>query len=192
MERYWLLSSTFYGNRLPGDPRGFVSRVRDLRPGDPSGARHEHDVPGTPVDADLPGLHRSAQEQLKGPPVRVVRGQAEALVRQFRETAGHRGWLLFAAAVMEDHVHLVVGVCGDPLPRKILGDFKAYGSRSLTRGWDTPPGGTWWTYGGSKRKLPDARAVRAAIQYVRDQPGALVVWLAPEALAMLAEGGLTD
>src|SRR5437763_1061534 len=32
MDRYWLLSSTFYGNWLPGDPRGFVSRVRDRRP----------------------------------------------------------------------------------------------------------------------------------------------------------------
>ncbi|HKB02717.1 MAG TPA: hypothetical protein VKD90_10885 [Gemmataceae bacterium] len=192
MDRYWLLTSAFYGNRLPGDPRGFVSRVRDVRAGDAPGTRHEHDIPGTPVDADMPGLHRSAQGQLKGPPIRVNPEQAGALVPQFRETAGLRGWLLLAVAVVEDHVHLVVGVRGDPHPRKVLGDFKAYGSRPLTRGWGTPPSGTWWTYGGSKRKLPNTRAVRSAIIYLRDQPGALLVWLAPQALAMLAEGGLPD
>jgi len=100
MDRYWLLTSTFYGNRLPGDPRGFVSRVRDLRPGDSVSdagrherARHEHDIPGTPCDADMPGLYRSAQSLLKGPVIRIALEQAQALTPQFQETAAHRGWL---------------------------------------------------------------------------------------------------
>jgi REP element-mobilizing transposase RayT len=192
MNRYWLLTSTFYGNWLPGDPRGFVSRVRDIRPGDETDnsdcpPRHEHNIPGTPCDADMPGLYRHAREQLKGPVIRVTLEHAQALVPQFRETAAYRGWQLLAAAVMDNHIHLVVGVPDDPSPGKILGDFKAYGSRPLNRRWGRPRSGTWWTYDGSKRKLPDAGAVRAAIAYVRDQPGALVVWLAMEALAMLAE-----
>src|SRR3954447_483034 len=59
MDRFWLLTSTFYGNWLPGDPRGFVSRVRDVRPDEVApAARREHDAPGTPYDADLDGLHR--------------------------------------------------------------------------------------------------------------------------------------
>jgi hypothetical protein len=33
MDRYWFLTSTTYGNWLPGDPRGFVSGVIDEREG---------------------------------------------------------------------------------------------------------------------------------------------------------------
>jgi len=180
MDRYWLLTSTFYGNWLPGDPRGFVSRVRDVRPEDdlaaPRGARHEHDIPGTPYDEDYLGLYEHARHLLKGPPVRVDRDQALALVEQFRQTASYRGWLLLAVAVMANHVHLVVGVAGDPDPTKVLGDFKAYGSRALNRRWGKPPGGTWWTYAGSKRRLSTEQSLQDAIVYVRDQPYALLVW----------------
>jgi REP element-mobilizing transposase RayT len=45
------------------------------------------------------------------------------LVDQFRETAGVRGWALLAAAVMANHVHLVVGVDGDPEPAEFLRVF---------------------------------------------------------------------
>jgi REP element-mobilizing transposase RayT len=128
---------------------------------------------------------------LKSPPVRVTVEQASALVAQFRETAGYRGWQLLATAVMANHVHLVVAVAGDPHPTKILGDFKAYGSRALNRRWGQPPNGTWWTYDGSKRKLGDKVAIREGIDYVRRQPLALVVWLAPEAWIILNEPGLS-
>jgi len=181
MERHWLLTTTFYANWLPGDPRGFVSRLRDDRPDDPSTpARKEHDVPGTPYDADLPGLHHSAQQSLRGAPIQIGSEQAQVLLKQFQETATYRGWQLRAVAIMSNHVHLVVSVNGDPDPTKVLGDFKAYGSRALNARWGKPAGGTWWTYAGSKRKLPDEQAVQAALSYVRSQYQPLIVWLAPE------------
>ncbi len=181
MERYWLLTSTFYGNWLPGDLRGFVSRVRDQRAEDaPTSTRKEHDVLGTPYDADLPGLHHSAQESLRGAPIRIDAEQAQILLKQFHETAAYRGWQLLAIAIMNNHVHLVVVVNGDPDPTKMLGDFKAYGSRALSGRWGKPTSDTWWTYGGSKRKLPDEQAVHAAISYVRSQFEPLAVWLSPE------------
>jgi hypothetical protein len=133
MDRYWLLTTTFYGNWLPGDPRGFVSRVRDQRPDDPpTPVRREHDIPDTPYDAASPGLHRSAQQSLRGAPIQVDNEQAEVLLQQFRDTATYRGWQLLAVAILSNHVHLVVGVNGDPDPTKVLGDFKAYGSRALS------------------------------------------------------------
>jgi REP element-mobilizing transposase RayT len=181
MNRFWLLTSTFYGNWLPGDARGFIARVRDTRAEDePREARREHDLPGTPYDEDFPGLHRHAHEEMRGPPIRIDREQAAILLDQFHETAAYRAWRLFAVAIMANHVHLVVGVEGDPDPTKILGDFKAYASRSLTRRWGKPPSDTWWTYGGSKRKLKDDRARGDAIDYVRRQPNMLVVWIDPE------------
>jgi REP element-mobilizing transposase RayT len=181
MDRHWLLTSTFYGNWLPGDPRGFVSRVRDVREGAAAAeSRHEHDIPGTAYDEDMPGLYRSAQQQLRAAPVRVDKEQAEVLLKQFLETATFRGWQLLAVAVLVNHVHLVVGVPGDPDPTKVLGDFKAYGSRALSQRWGKPRSGTWWTYAGSKRKLADERAVRSAVRYVRTQERPLVVWVAPK------------
>ncbi|MBX9626554.1 MAG: transposase [Gemmataceae bacterium] len=177
MDRFWLLTWATYGTWLPGDARGFVSNVRDG-----PGPEVRHNLPGTPYDADAPGLRRSARNNLKGEPIWLTRDHADLLVPQFRETAGYRGWALFAAAVMANHVHLVVGVPGDPDPSDLLGDFKAYGSRPLNRRWGKPPPGTWWAEGGSKRKLPDEVAVFGGIRYVRDQEHPLAAWLDADAI----------
>ena len=83
---------------------------------------------------------------------------------------------LLAAAVMANHVHLVVGVVGDPDPERILHSFKSYASRVLNKQWQRPRNGTWWTSSGSKRKLPSERAVTGAVRYVLDQKHPLVVW----------------
>jgi REP element-mobilizing transposase RayT len=174
MDRYWLLTSSTYGSRLPGDERGFVCPLRDE-----SGQRIIHNIPGTPYDADLPALKQYAEQLLKCDPIRFTLVQAEALWSQFLETAGYRGWQLLAVGIMANHIHLVVGVPGDPDPKKILGDFKSYGSRALNRHWGKPVSGTWWAEKGSKRKLPDQNAVLAAVKYVIDQEYPLVIWTAP-------------
>jgi REP element-mobilizing transposase RayT len=173
MDRYWLLSSSTYGCWLPGDERGFVSTWRDK-----SGRRIIHNIPGTPYDADMPALKRHAEQLLKGDPIRFTLPHAEALLGQFLETAGYRGWRVLAVGIMANHIHLVVGVPGDPDPTKVLGDFKSYGSRALNRRWGRPASGTWWADKGSKRKLPGEDAVLAAVKYVLDQEYPLVIWTA--------------
>src|SRR5688572_16973948 len=174
----WLLTWTCYGNWLPGDGRGFVSRVRDRRPDESdSPTRREHDVPGEEYDAGMPGLWQSARERLKGDPVRLSHDQARALLDQFHQTAEYRSWMLQAVAVMANHAHIVVEALSEVDPSDLLADFKAYGSRALNRRWGKPASGTWWTEGGSKRKKATADAVEEAIEYVRAQPYALVVWV---------------
>jgi REP element-mobilizing transposase RayT len=176
MDRYWLLTWTTYGTWLPGDSRGFVSNVRDG-----PGPEVRHNIPGTPCDGDLPGLETSARKSLKSPPIYLTREQAGLLLAQFRETATYRGWRLLAVAIMANHVHIVVGVPGDPDPETLLRDFKSYGSRTLNRHCGTPASGTWWTTSGSKRKLPHDEAVRSANDYVvRRQSNPLLVWEATE------------
>ena len=177
VDRYWLLTTTTYGSRLPGDSRGFVSPVRDER-----GRSVLHNKPGTPFDADMPALARAAELRLKGPAIYLDFEQAQALLSQFQETAGHRGWLLRAVGIMNNHVHVVLGVPGDPDPEDLLRDLKSYGSRALNRRWGRPASGTWWTESGSKRKLPTEEAVIAAIRYVRAQPDPLLIWVDGELL----------
>jgi REP element-mobilizing transposase RayT len=176
--RTWLLSNTTYGTWLPGDRRGSVTSVRDRRPEDePSAVRFEHDLPGEPWEGELPGLHRTALEQMSGPPIYLDLEKAETVLAQFQDTANYRSWTLRAVAIMANHFHVVVEVAADPHPRKILADFKAYGTRALNRRYGKPPSETWWTDKGSKRKLPDAQAVANAVHYVLSkQPRPLVLW----------------
>jgi REP element-mobilizing transposase RayT len=78
---------------------------------------------------------------------------------------------------MHNHFHIVVGVNGDPSPSKILGDFKSWGTRKLSAKFGAPASETWWTGSGSKRKLKDESARKAAIEYVLyKQPNPLVTW----------------
>jgi REP element-mobilizing transposase RayT len=78
---------------------------------------------------------------------------------------------------MRNHVHLVVGVPGDPDPSTILRDLKAYASRALTAGFARPASGTWWTQSGSRRVLRDDAVLLAAIAHVRNQHEPLVLWI---------------
>ena len=84
---------------------------------------------------------------------------------------------MYALAIMKNHVHLVVGVPGDPEPDTLLRDFKSYGSRRLNRLVGTPDSGTWWTAGGSRRILRDPEAVRTVVEYVRNQRNPLLIWI---------------
>jgi REP element-mobilizing transposase RayT len=145
---------------------------------DGAGPEVRHNQPGTPADADMPGLAASSRAALKCSPMLLVLEQAVALLAQFQETAASRGWQLLAVAIMANHFHIVVGVPGDPDPADLLRDFKSYGSRALNRRWSKPASGTWWSESGSRRKPPDEAAVLAAVRNVREQPSPLVVWVA--------------
>jgi REP element-mobilizing transposase RayT len=85
-----------------------------------------------------------------------------------------------AAAVMRNHVHLVIVADDGIEPATMLRDFKSYGSRKLNLRWPRPASGTWWTESGSRRRLPDENAIRAAVRYVERQKFSLVVGVAEE------------
>jgi REP element-mobilizing transposase RayT len=171
VDRYWFLTSTTYGTWLPGDERGFVGSLLD-----DAGQIIDHNQVGTPPTKPNQNLRQSAVQRLKSAPIILTLAQAEELFEQFEETAQIRGWLLIAVGVMHTHVHMVIGVVEDPDPDKILRDFKAYGSGKLNQKWGKPPSVTWWTSGGSTRKLEDDRAIETVVQYIRKQPNPLLIW----------------
>jgi REP element-mobilizing transposase RayT len=176
MDRFWLLTWTTYGTWPPGEDRGFVSNVR-VGPG----PEVRHNTPGTPLDQAMPALKAAAQARMKGEPVALTPEQAAEIVAQILETADHRGWTVLAVAVMWNHVHVVVGVAGDPDPADLLRDFKSYAARRLNKTWGKPPGGTWWTESASRRILRGDGAVPAAVNYVAcRQPYPLATWVAED------------
>jgi len=171
----WLVTSTFYGQWLPGDARGCVTRVRERRADDPeTPIRIEHDELGEDYEPPMPGLEKAALTQLKGPPVALDLAQAERLLAQFQETAKFRGWTLLAVSVMANHVHLIVDAPPEAGKSTLLRDFKSYGARRLNRIFGPRVSGTWWSDGGSCRVL---RSLPAAVHYVcHRQPKPLLVW----------------
>jgi REP element-mobilizing transposase RayT len=171
VDRCWLLTWTTYGTWLPGDARGFVGNVRDE-----NGTHATHNQPGTDYDRDRPHLEGYSQATQKLDSVRLTREQAVTVCRQLQATADIRGWNLFAAAVMANHVHVVVGVPGDPDPSTLLRDFKSYSAQELNKGTPSRNRQRWWTKSGSTRKLPDETAVLAAIRYVENQDWPLAVF----------------
>jgi REP element-mobilizing transposase RayT len=178
MDRYWLLSNSCYGNRLPGDRRGFVGRDWEHRPNDPEDKpRVEHELPGTPYDEDIPGLEKASRKLMNGPPIQLSVEQALIFLGQLQETARIRKWELLAVAIMADHFHIVAGVSGDPMPSKILGDFKSWGTRRLSEQFGEPASKTWWTERGSKCRLKDGDAIAGAVHYVLyEQFNPLITW----------------
>ena len=164
LDRHWLLTSTFYGNRLPGDRRGFVSHIER------NGERIIRNQPGTAPLRDEPLRERSAKTRMRGPLVRMQQPEADAIADQFVETCRYKGWRLLAASIMADHVHLAVSFPGDPDPAVAFGTLKSYASRAANRQTQRQQR---WTKRSSTRKLPTEAAVLAAAVYVRDQSGRL-------------------
>ncbi len=175
---HWLLTSTTYGTWLPGDNRGSVTSVRDYRGTDrATKSRVEHDLPGEPWEPAIKGLQRSAGALIGQSPVLLTGDQAQLVCKQFVETAEVRGWRLLAAAVMANHFHIVVGADARIDSTKLLGDFKAWASRALSRHSGEREKGRWFTTGGSRRPLKDDHAIEAAVNYVlRRQRGVLALY----------------
>jgi REP element-mobilizing transposase RayT len=173
----WLVTSTFYGQWLPGDARGSVTNVRERRPDDrDSASRVEHSNPGDEFEESMPGLEHVARQKLKGQPVALELAQAEQLLEQFVETAKYRGWELLAVSIMYNHIHVVINAPGEVGKAQILRDLKSYGARRLNKLFGKPQSGTWWSDSGSCRPV---RASAAAVFYVcHRQPRPLLVWSA--------------
>ena len=123
IDRYWHVTWTTYGQWLPGDERGSVTRIR--MPDQEH--RLEEDQFGTPRTPPIPRLNEAAQNALVGPPVLLTKPQAEQLLLQFHETCDYRKWLLVATAIMANHTHALLGVPGDPEPEDLLRDLKSWG-----------------------------------------------------------------
>jgi hypothetical protein len=123
---HWLFTNTCYGNWLPGDSRGSVTSVRDLRKHDaPTESRITHNRVGEPVEPHNPTLYRSAQSRLKCPPIQLTTEHSVIVLAQSQETGRFRGWRLQAVAIMANHFHIVLGIEDTP-GSKALSDLKAY------------------------------------------------------------------
>ena len=166
---YLFITSTTYAQWLPGDERGFVSRVDG----------EIHNKYDTPIDANVAWLKKYTAKNLKSEPVLLNGEQANILLEEFQRSATYRHWKLCGVAIMPNHVHILLEGSDDLEPEKVASELKSYGSRRLNEIFGKPNSGTWWTSGSSIRRKT-LESIPHMLTYIKNQRNALIVWIAPE------------
>jgi REP element-mobilizing transposase RayT len=94
------------------------------------------------------------------------------------DLARDRGWLLLAAHVRSNHVHVVVSAERDP--GRLMSDLKARAARDLTLAGFDGAQRRRWTRHGSTRHLFREDEIEAKIRYPLDEQGQRMAWYAKE------------
>lgn len=156
------LTWTCYGTWLPGDERGHVSNTL-LRN---HGYVPKQNVPGTPYAKGDKYTHERAKSLQNWPSVYLNRPQALWAAESFVLTARKNKWRILRAAIMANHVHLVVVDCPDEgaaVRRVFKGASQAAMSEKLGQSR------RWWTAGGSDHYLHTDDAIEGTVWYVAEQ-----------------------
>jgi len=148
-----------YATWLPGDPRGSV----DARQ---SGL-------GSPY-VRSPSRHASSAWRLEQRPVALDDRERTIILGAFEEVCHHRGWVLRAADVRTNHVHVVVSA--EHTPERVMNDLKAWSTRRIVDAALRPRGVRLWVRHGSTRYLWRPRHVDAACAYAVEDQGADRSW----------------
>jgi REP element-mobilizing transposase RayT len=157
---------TCYGTWLPGDPRGHVSNRLTKE----NVYLPKQNGPGTDYAEGDAWTWKNARSHQKGETVYLTGPQAELVCQSMVRAAESRSWRILRAAVMRNHVHVVVTDCpaNGPELRRIL---KGVSQSDLTKANGSKQ--RWWTAGGSDRYKNTVDAALAAIQYDANQTGIL-------------------
>jgi REP element-mobilizing transposase RayT len=101
----------------------------------------------------------------------------EVVLSAVKEVCNFRGWVLAAAHVRTDHVHVVVSAAEKP--EVVMRDFKIYASKRLNQ---VEENRRRWARHGSTRHLWNSESIRAAIKYVAEQQGEpMALYVGPSA-----------
>lgn len=168
----YLLTWTTHGTYLPGDQRGFVSRIPS------ENGSVIHNQVGTAYDRDMPALRRRSQRAALGDEVWLSDKHADRCARAFEEAALNANATIGAFAIMRGHCHVVVrspSLEGAELLRR----FKGVSARRLTQQFGKPAALSWWTRKGSHRLLTNTPSILGALRYVLNQRQPLIVFRTP-------------
>ncbi|MBI1748136.1 MAG: transposase [Acidobacteria bacterium] len=150
LPRAYFITFSCYGARLHGDASGSVDRNHN-----------QFETPYLPPNTKRVQSHRKRMNQ---PPYELDRRRRDFVLKAMQEVCSYRGWVLLAAHMRTNHVHVVVEALASP--ERVMNDFKGLASRKLNeQGIDTPHRQRWARHG-STRYLWKPEQVDAAIHYV--------------------------
>jgi REP element-mobilizing transposase RayT len=168
-----------YGFWLPNDQRGswstevWAPKLRAFGPATKTTERRS--LAGKPFDRDL---RREMRATLKYPPVRFTLAQIDSIARGFAASSEQFGFVLYACAIVWDHVHIVSKRHEYPI-ETVARILKLHATRQLTRDGIHPlarfaqlnqSAPTPWAKGGWKRYLNDNAEIEDAVDYVNGNP----------------------
>jgi REP element-mobilizing transposase RayT len=160
----YLITFTTYGARLHGSEKGSVD--------------DEHNVYGTPLVRTDPERQRRSQEAMTEPAYTMSPPEREIVRNAIINLVAERAWLLLAAHVRSNHVHVVISA--ERQPERIMSDLKARASRDLSRSRFDHADRRRWARHGSTRHLFEEEHVEAAIRYTLDEQGPRMAWYCKE------------
>ena len=151
----YLITFACYGCHLHGDDSGSVDK--------------DHNLPGSRLLVADPRRVATERQRIDQPPCRMDANRRDVVLASIRERSLRRDWILLAAHVRTNHVHVVLEA--EMSPERLMNDMKSYASRCLNQvGLDNPARKRWARHG-STRWLWKSEDVSAAIRYVVDGQG---------------------
>ena len=193
MVRAYHLVLTCYGFWLPNDPRGswsdFVRSFELYRVGGTATRVHtKASLAHEPHDHDQ---RRQAKTALSRPPVVFDGEQARAVAQGFADYVTRNDRKVFACAVMQDHVHLVIERCEHTI-EKVAEQFKARATMFLNQEGLHPcevgsngKRPTPWARGCWSVFLKTDASIQRAIEYVEQNP--IVAGYKPQRYSWVSE-----
>jgi REP element-mobilizing transposase RayT len=124
-----------YGFWLPNDPRGswsdYVrkSSLAEFGPATKTTARHS--VASKRVSPEAWQRNRQAKQSLDFPPVRFNAEQIQAIAAAIADGVARSGFLIYAASLMWDHAHWVIGRHRYSI-EQVINRLKGAATRELT------------------------------------------------------------
>jgi REP element-mobilizing transposase RayT len=128
-----------------------------------------NNTPGTEFKSANPCLAAYAKKLLIEPPYLLGHAQRQIMLNTIKEVCMNRLWVLLAAHVRTNHVHIVIHTLSSPI--NIMNTIKAYASRRLIESSLDGDRAKRWTRHGSTRYLWKEEDVESTIQYVVHEQG---------------------
>jgi hypothetical protein len=151
----YLLTFACYGAHVHGGESGSVDR--------------NHNLAGSRVLGPNPTRLAAERHLMDQAAYTLDQPRRDAVLGALIERAKRRGWLVLAAHVRTNHVHVIIDA--DAKPERVMNDLKSYASRHLNAtGFDTRDRKRWARHG-STRWLRDRKSIDSAILYVIEKQG---------------------
>ncbi len=151
----YFITFTCYGTWLHGEKLTSVDRFTN--------------TPGTDfLSFDSKRLYL-VKKQMPETPYFLDDSRRQIVLQAIEEVCIYRKWVLLAAHVRSNHVHLVIHALTQP--EQIMSTIKAYASRHLNKAKLDKCRASRWTHHGSTRYLWKEAEVEATIQYVVNEQG---------------------
>lgn len=160
---------TAYGTWLPNDPRGSGSHAVAAEPLAELGPLHYGRRRIQPPPREVREFYDRAEPLLQFPVIRFDQRQIDLVAAALGDAIANDRYTCYAAAVMPDHVHLVIRKHRDHAEQMIETLQNSTRLRLSTSGI-VPTDHPVWTHGGWKRFLNSPDDVRSVIRYIENNP----------------------